>query len=249
MAIYQSKYSGKQIDNTVISTLNLTNYQQALKADGVLDVTKLKLLANKLEGDVPSATYAQTAGKATSATTAESADLAENTNLINFNTATDEQNLLQVVADADVGKFIQLATTNSIYFKIKEGANLSCCVQVSSGIGEPTATLISGFTDRYNVSISCLSGNVYALDNSKKTVSLTITLPTASEMLLSETITSLTFSTHASITPTLTINGGTIVFKGEDVTSGVFSPQANATYEISIWYNGSLWVGSAVKWA
>ena len=49
--------------------------------------------------------------------------------------------------------------------------------------------------------------------------------------------------------PTLTINGGTIVFKGEDVVNGTFSPQANTTYEISIWYNGSLWVGSVVKWA
>ena len=246
MAIYQSKYSGKQIDNAVINTLSLTNYKQALKSDGTLDNTKLKLLADKVEGNVPLATYAQTAGSATSATTATTAQTSE---LLEILIAQDETQLLSLISSADVGRFIKLQTTNSLYAKVKAGANLSCCVQICSGIGEPTATLASGFTDRYNVSISCLSGSVYALDSSKKATSLTITLPTTSEMLLSETITSLTFSTLASIVPTLTINGGTIVFKGEDAVNGTFSPQANATYEISIWYNGSLWVGSVIKWA
>lgn len=246
MAIYQSQYSGKQIDNAVVGILNLTNYQQALKSNGTLDNTKLKLLANKLEGDVPSATYAQTAGVATSSTTAQTSVTSERLTIL---TAQDEANLLSLISSADIGRFIKLQTTNSLYAKVKAGTNLSCCVQICSGIGEPTATLASGFTDRYNVSISCLSGSVYALDSSKKAISLTITLPTTSEMLLSETITSLTFSTLASIVPTLTINGGTIVFKGEDTVNGTFSPQANATYEISIWYNGSLWVGSVVKWA
>ena len=246
MAIYQSKYSGKQIDNAVINTLSLTNYKQALKSDGTLDNTKLKLLADKVEGNVPLATYAQTAGSATSATTATTAQTSE---LLEILIAQDETQLLSLISSADVGRFIKLQTTNSLYAKVKAGANLSCCVQICSGIGEPTATLASGFTDRYNVSISCLSGSVYALDSSKKATSLTITLPTTSEMLLSETITSLTFSTLTSIVPTLTINGGTIVFKGEDAVNGTFSPQANATYEISIWYNGSLWVGSVIKWA
>lgn len=252
MAIYQSQFSGKEIDNAVRGTITLTNYNQALTSDGILDTSKLKLLGDKILGAVASAQYATTATSAETANSAQTSTIAQFANvaqLLTIQIAKNETQLLSFISKAEIGQFIRLSTTNSLYVKVTSGSNLSCCVQVCSGLGTPTATPDPIVSDRYNVSISCLTGDAYALSSDKKAISLTITLPTASEMLLNETITSLAFSTHDSITPTLTINGGTIVFKGEDVTSGVFSPQANATYEISIWYNGSLWVGSAVKWA
>lgn len=249
--IYQSKYSGKQIDNSVIAALNLTNYQNALNSNGVLDITKLRILASKLLGNVPSSDYATTAGTATSATSATSAvkaDIADSTKIIALYKARDEQNLSHVLPIVNIGGFILLENTNSLYLKVVNGTNLSSCVQLASGIGEPQSTLVPPYTDRYQVIINALYGNTYALPNTKRVVSLIITLPTASELPLSETITNLTFTTHADVGATLTINGGTVVFKGEDISNGTFTPQENTTYELSIWYNGTLWVGSVVKW-
>lgn len=250
---YKSSYTGVEIDNAFTAIKALTNYLNAISsATGKVDPSLIKILASQISGVIP---YADSAGTSIDSANASNARKGSALDL----RITDVENGISGLEDIinNQPTISKLANTINDLTTLS-GVNIYDLVFVQ----ETQSVYIYGRGDKTKLTDwTCVSkGNIEDTTSGTKTIDCShvayykLSSPTAitlkavdlTKLPQGDRTTVITFPTTPSMTFTNTLG---VYFKGDDCTNGVFTPvNADALYELNIWYNGFQWCGTVVKW-
>ena len=250
---YKSAYTGVEIDNAFTAIKALTNYLNAINSTtGKVDPSLIKILASQISGVIA---YAESSGTSVDSTNTSNAkngspldlritdvetgiagleDIINNRPTISklANTIDD----LATISDINIYDLVFVQETQSVYvFGQGDHTKLVDWTCVSKGSVSNTT---SGAK-----TIDCSHVAYYNLGSP---TGITLKAVDLTKLPQGDRTTVITFATTPSMTFTNTLG---VYFKGDDCTNGVFTPvNADALYELNIWYNGFQWCGTVVKW-
>ena len=250
---YKSAYTGVEIDNAFTAIKALTNYLNAISsATGKVDPSLIKILASQISGVIP---YADSAGTSIDSANASNARKGSALDL----RLTDVENRISGLEDIINNRPTISKLANTINDLVTlSNVNIYDLVFVQ----ETQSVYIYGQGDKTKLTDwTCMSkGTIEDTTSGAKTIDCShvayykLSSPTAitlkavdlTKLPQGDRTTVLTFPTTPSMTFTNTLG---VYFKGDDCANGVFTPvNADALYELNIWYNGFQWCGTVVKW-